>query len=317
MALVRVIKDWDFPDLLHQTPGNTGQWDDNQFTLDQVLQCDYVIVLNRVPLSTTVNCPPQHIWAIVQEPSRKWLKRGFGDFYQVYTQDTNLRRKKYIYSQPVLPWHVGKSYDVLVASAPPEKPKQLSWITSNADTLSGHKDRMVFLEKLKNSSIEFDLWGRGFQFIDDKWDGLAPYRYSLAVENYSGPHYWSEKLADCFLSWAMPIYYGCTNILDYFPAESMIQIDIKKPNEAIAIVREAVQGNLWQRNQDAIAYARELILNKYQFFPFVSDLIHDFKSKNPDYPAQEIKLQALRRPSKRRPVKRVLSKVKKMVFHER
>ena len=30
----------------------------------------------------------------------------------------------------------------------------------------------------------------------------------------------SEKIADCFLAWTMPIYYGCPRIAEYFPAES-------------------------------------------------------------------------------------------------
>jgi hypothetical protein len=76
----------------------------------------------------------------------------------------------------------------------------------------------------------------------------------------------------------MPIYYGCTRITDYFPAESLIQIDINQPDAAMEIIQEAIASNAWQRNLDAIAYARELILNRYQFFPFMVRQIRHFES---------------------------------------
>lgn len=131
---------------------------------------------------------------------------------------------------------------------------------------------MSFLQRIQKE-IKFDLFGLGFQPIEDKWDALAPYRYSLAVENFSNPLYWSEKLADCFLAWTMPVYFGCTKILDFFPPESMICIDIQDPDCA-EIIRMGIGNELWQRNLDAIAYARQLVLNRYQLFPFLTQEIH-------------------------------------------
>jgi hypothetical protein len=118
------------------------------------------------------------------------------------------------------------------------------------------------------SKIEFDLFGLGFAPIKDKWDGLAPYQYSFAVENFRNPYYWSEKIADCFLAWTMPIYDGCSRISEYFPAESFIQIDINDPGAAVAKIREAISSDLWYRNLDAINEARKLVLNRHQLFPF-------------------------------------------------
>jgi hypothetical protein len=118
-------------------------------------------------------------------------------------------------------------------------------------------------------SVEFDLFGRGFDPIADKWDGLAPYRYSIAVENFSNPHYWTEKLADCYLAWTMPIYAGCTEITRFFPAESLIQVDMDDP-ETPRRVASIIRSGAWSKNRDAIAHARELVLNRYQLFAFIS-----------------------------------------------
>ena len=151
---------------------------------------------------------------------------------------------------------------------------------------------MTFLEKLRRSDIKFDLWGRGFTPIAAKWDGLAPYRYSLAIENHRGTHYWTEKLADCFLSWTMPIYYGCSNILDFFPDESMVRIDIEDP-DVLNTIRDTIHSDLQIRNREAIAHARQLVLEKYQFFPFICSQIRRFEQSWPEEEAELISLENL------------------------
>lgn len=282
MTLVRIVKNWDCPDLLRQLPNGGGNWGGIQFTLEPVDQCDYLIVLNRPSETFKIHCPPKQVWAIIQEPPCgpfRLLHQGNSTYSRIYTSDTNLWGKRYIHSQPVLPWHVNRSYDFLHHCTIPKKERDLSWITSNIDVLPGHRRRLRFLEKIQGN-IEFDLYGRGFRYIEDKWDGLAPYRYSLAVENFSNSYYWSEKLADCFLAWTMPIYYGCTQISKYFPKESMVCIDIDDP-QGIDKIKDTIASNRWSQNIDAIEHARQLVLESYQLFPFVVQEIRRYeKARN-------------------------------------
>ena len=285
-----MITDWPSPEtMLQQTPKRSGIWEDMMFTYDAVDECDYVIVLNSASDATTVTCPLEHIWSIIQEPPtefrRSWHANASYSF-RTFTTDISRIGVEYIQSQPALGWHVRRDYDFLTALSVPEKTHQLSWITSKLCTLKGHRKRMKFLNRIQGK-LAFDLWGRGFTPIEDKWDGLAPYRYSIAVENYSNPLYWSEKLADCYLAWCMPIYYGCTRITDYFPAESLIQIDINQPETAVEQIKEAMDNNAWARNLDAIAHARELILNRYQLFPFLVNQIRHFESTHGDLSTKE------------------------------
>jgi len=112
--------------------------------------------------------------------------------------------------------------------------------------------------------------------------GLEKYKYTLAIENYSGNDYWTEKIADAYLSYCMPIYYGCENITDYFPEKSLLQIDIENPKEAIRIIESAIDDKLWEKNIDEIKIARELVLNKYQLFPFINNLIEKDAERNDD-----------------------------------
>jgi hypothetical protein len=69
--------------------------------------------------------------------------------------------------------------------------------------------------------------------------------------------------------------------IDYLPAEVVIRIDIRDPG-CIEQVRQAVLRDAWQRNLEAIAYARQLILNRYQFFPFIVCEIRGFEAQ-PDH----------------------------------
>ena len=275
--LIRIIKDWDYPDLMRQTPKGLGVWGDFTFTLDPVRECDYVIVLNRIPEPVTVICPPENIWAIMQEPpvrEYKWLEKGYENFHKVITSNGSLRGAKFIFDSLALPWHIDKSYDELIADTDIGQYKQdrLSWITSNAKKRLGHKQRMSFLKCIRGK-LDFDLFGRGFNPVKDKWDGINPYKYSLAIENSNSEFYWTEKISDCFLSRTMPIYYGCTNIDSFFPKDSMIKVDINKPAEAVQIINNAIKTNAWEKNFAAIEQARQSVLEKYQFFPFISSLI--------------------------------------------
>lgn len=274
MTLVRIIKDWDWPDLMRQTPAGKGIWDGIQFTLERAGKCDYVIILNRALEDITLRCPPEHVWAIMQEPPNEYYAPfhiGNNSYHRIYTSDIHLKDKKYVYSQPALPWHVNKDYDFLISCSVPKKDRNISWITSNKVNFQGQRDRLAFLETI-GGKLQFDLFGKGFSYVEDKWEALAPYRYSLVVENFRNPYYWSEKLADCFLSWTFPIYFGCSRITEYFPQDALAQIDIYDPY-AFERIREVVSSDLWRKNQEAIEQARKMVLNTYQLFPFVTQEI--------------------------------------------
>lgn len=282
--------------MMRQTPAYSGRWRGIEFTLDAVRECDYVIVLNRVPVDTEVFCPPENIWSMMQEPPVKeysWLQKGYDSFSRIITPDMALSGPHIMHDSLALPWHVNKSYDDLTCLAHPEgKLRNISWITSNSKGRCGHQERIKFLDALQGL-IDFDLFGRGFNPIEDKFEGIYPYKYTLAVENYSGKFYWTEKISDCFLSWTMPIYYGCTNIDAYFPRESYIKIDIAKPEEAADIINQAVSDRLWENSLDAIEQSRNLILQKYQFFPHMAGMIKEDLEMSPSKTKSLVKLKAL------------------------
>ncbi len=48
--------------------------------------------------------------------------------------------------------------------------------------------------------------------------------FHIAIENTSIKNYFSEKLLDCFRTKTVPIYYGCTNIDEYFNIDGIFQV---------------------------------------------------------------------------------------------
>jgi len=282
MILVSIIKNWDWPDLMRQTPGQLGIWDDIQFTVVPVDACDFAVMLNNnMKNEVSITCPPDNIWALMQEPYAKgftdWMIEGHDHFSRVYTNYVPADDPKYMISHPAIPWHVNRSYDQLSLPDIPVKTKSISWIVGNARDLPGHLKRLNFLKVLQNeSSLDLDLFGRAVRKIEDKWDGLAPYKYSLAIENSCSPNYWTEKLADCFLTWTIPIYYGCKNLEEYFSAESFIRIDIDQPDTAVERIKSVIQSDDWEKRLPALKKAREQVLNQYQLFPYLAKLIRTY-----------------------------------------
>lgn len=279
MKKVKIIKNWDEPDLLRQTPGGHGVWDEVQFSFDQQSNYDYLIVLNYIPDDMKSEIVPGRTWGFMQEPYIEhkfdWVVQGHEQFDKVFTHHMFDDAEKYVGTQTCLPWHIGKSIDELLTMEIPMKNRCLSWITSNKTTFPGHKVRMKFYEHISTrKDLKFDLFGYGFNTIVDKWQGLAAYQYSLAIENSSSEHYWTEKVSDCLLSYSLPFYYGCTNLEDYLPSDSFIRIDINDVEESVKIINAAIASDQWNKRLDAIRKARLLILNEHQLFPFIANQIN-------------------------------------------
>ena len=103
-----------------------------------------------------------------------------------------------------------------------EKTKNISTVMSKKNQLQGHKIRQQIFTRFKNSKI-IDFYGNKFKFIITKTEGLAKYRFSIAVENSRVPNYFTEKIIDCFLCGTIPIYWGSVNIMHYFNPKGIIQ----------------------------------------------------------------------------------------------
>ncbi|MFZ9376807.1 MAG: glycosyltransferase family 10 domain-containing protein [Candidatus Fonsibacter ubiquis] len=99
------------------------------------------------------------------------------------------------------------------------KSKLISCISSNKSAIPGHLNRLKWIDKISN---RVDLYGRGFNEIVNKEDGLCDYMFSVAIENSVYNTYFTEKILDCFATGTIPIYLGTSDIGEHFNNDGII-----------------------------------------------------------------------------------------------
>lgn len=310
--------------LLRQTPAGRGLWKGDEFLLNdqQTEQPDVWVVLDDVVEEERAVLRLGRTILLTFEPPRtRDYQPGFlRQFDLVVSCHRNLRHPNVRNEYQGLPWHIGLhkgadavtrtafratlDHDAFLRMAMPRKEKELSAICSITSRLPGHRMRREFIDKLRaRLGDRADVYGRGVRPIPDKADAIVPYRYHVVLENSRMPDYWTEKLSDAYLGWAFPFYWGATNIGDYFPEDSLIAIDIEKPEETIDRIEATIGTPLTDARRDALKTARDLVLDRYNTFDVVRKACHSL-SPGPERevivrPQRDFRPSSLRRNSKR------------------
>ena len=110
----------------------------------------------------------------------------------------------------------------------------------------GHQNRLSWAQKLQG---KVDFYGRGFNEIQSKEEGLVDYMFSIAIENASYESYFTEKIQDCFATATIPVYYGSPDIGKFFNPKGLITLtddfDASQLTEEVYYDKlEAVKENL-------------------------------------------------------------------------
>ena len=256
---------FDEQDLRRRMPGGRLEHEDFVFDLDGELPADVVVIQNYLRYDEKVSAREGYIWKWDNEPI---IARPIAPGYDRVFTHLHLPNSRIVETAPpILDWWVGKNYDELASLSPPEKTSSISAIASTKVAIPGHRMRNDFIEVAAKRIPELEVFGHGRPLeLNDKWEGLGTYRYSIAIENSSKPDYWSEKIADCFVSYTVPFYFGATNIGDYFPEESYIWLPIDEPELAIDIIHKELAEDGWDTRLEALKEARQRVLYKYSFF---------------------------------------------------
>ena len=275
--------------------GQGTSWGNCHFIFDRHCRdYDWLVVYDDLPSvagerhtlwEESLACPLEHTLLITTEPSTvkvygTQFMRQFG--WVLSSQEPQIVRHPHqIFQQPALIWFYATSdprgtYDTIAHHVPLVKTKTISTVCSSKQqrhTL--HRRRYDFIANLKQRIPEMDIFGHGVRFIEDKADALDSYRYHVAVENFYGPHHWTEKLADPFLGACMPVYYGCPNAEDYFPSESFLRIDISNPEAAAEIIQRAIRDQTYEKNLPAILESRRRVVENYGPIATISRLVNE------------------------------------------
>lgn len=178
-------------------------------------------------------------------------------------------------------WYIGNSFRELSEMGSPEKVKPCSWVTSGIDRSANHLRRLDFLKMLQEQGLDFDLYGRNlpdwaknYGALSNKWHAMAPYYYNLAIENYAdNDWYVTEKLWDALLAWCLPIYYGGPAADKLLPPGSFIRLP-SLDEKGLEFIKEiTATPDYWYAARDAIAEARQIILNELNLLNWLSNFV--------------------------------------------
>lgn len=251
-------------------------------------ECDFWVVIEDLPDIQTTKCPPANTIFIASEPpSVKSYEAVFtNQFASIITCNRLIKGPNVIYSHSSLPWHVGRrsknhqnlgftqNYDELHEMKSFEKNRLISVITSDKTFTRGHRNRIRLVKQLKQHfGSTLDLFGRGINEIENKWDAIIRYKYHIALENCSYPDYWTEKVGDAYLGGAVPIYYGCPNLEEYFPKNSFFSITTHV-DEAISTIERVISEDPYEAMLQDVMNARSLVLDHYNLFPRLHELVN-------------------------------------------
>jgi hypothetical protein len=250
----------------HRSDEAYACWGQYAFTAQSTAEADALLILNSPSSVVEMNVDPARVIAFMMEPGIRnlhpWMYRTLHQYGRVYSPVTGGMN---VYpSHGFLGWHFDHDWHFLRALPMPVKTKTVSCIASGLKQLKGHRLRTGFVNMLPHRIPQVDLFGKHSQYLADKLDGLLNYKYSIAIENSARRDYFTEKINDCFLAYTVPIYYGCTNIADYYPEKALVHIDISRPQKAMETIERLLQEDDWEARVPALLEARERALNQYQ-----------------------------------------------------
>ena len=248
-------------------------------------QCDFWVVFTDKPGgSEKVYINPDHVFFIDPEIDGFYSRSFLDQFSKVITADTHYKGANITYNYLGLPWFVQKKFDDLFSQENINKSKNLSVIVSDLSKITmtrNYKIRYNFVQELiRHFGKNIDLYGRGFNMIPDKGQGLWSYKFSVALENSPTHYLFSEKIADCLLTHTYPFYWGCPNIYSFFPEGSYTMLDIMDIKYSIDLIEKILNTpNFYEDHLDVLIRAKKKYLMEYSFQAVIVNLCKAYEEE--------------------------------------
>lgn len=292
---------------LRQTPGGSGHWGDFAFHMVPSQQLgrgysrtagdDWLVIYDNPSGPIVTDLPPSRRVIVITEPPglksyHPEFLRQFGVLLSPFPVPGF--KGQFVQTDVGLPWHIGLNFldtahpvpsrwtfEELEALPVGQKQHALSAVISTKGHLPRHRRRVEFVKALsERMGSQFHLFGRGFKRIDDKADAILPYSHHLVIENNTEDSFFTEKTADAYLGWAFPIFSGCKNIGDFFPADSLTCFDLDA-QDAIERVVSAFSMPVDAGRLSAMAEARRRVMYEANIFARLSRILESIDSVPP------------------------------------
>ena len=224
-------------------------------------------------------CPPENTILITYEPSS--IKIYSDDYTRQYgyvltsQEAEHLPHPGRVDCPPVGYWYYGDETDLIDATSPPIKTDDVSiFLSTKADGHTMHRLRHEFSRGLTDHfGDKMERFGKAYNFVEKKSEGLDRFRYTVALENHIGDHHWTEKLSDAFLGFTLPFYAGSPNAADYFPEDSFVSLNMYDLSGSIEIVERSIRDDIFTQRLPAIIEARRRVIETHSLPNFIGQTI--------------------------------------------
>lgn len=267
-----------------------GIWNNLQI-VSQSDGADYCVIINKSPSGH--NFDPLKTIVFIMEPFTDKIKKEYWNDWYVSNGTAERGFLKFLDHTRYhnnCEWHLSLTYQELLSmkiKKDPSKDKVLSAIVSSKYQDIGHILRVDFLhyyESQLSSNEILDIYGaaenrfanyRGSLPSHQKEQGILPYKYSFNAENHVIKNYFTEKIIDCILGESLCFYWGCPNLEEYIDPRTFIRLDLDDKAGSLAIIREAITNNEWEKRIDIIRQMKQKILTQMQFFPRLEKILQE------------------------------------------
>lgn len=256
---------------------------------------DLIVVFGDLPNDFGIIKTKLSLFISGEPPSIKsYNNRFLNQFDSIISVDTMIKHKDHIFTHPGLPWHVEKSYADLIKINDINKTRDILLISSDKLYSKGHLRRLKLCCKLmKTFGDKIDFYGRGINSFSDKYRLLSKYRYCIAIENDTILHYFTEKIKDCFLARAIPIYVGATNIQSYYSKDAMYVSSYSEYQDIVTIIAKILEDSItsYQAMASHLENAVTSTLNHYTMFNQIEFYINGKVNQIALSPYRDIRLK--------------------------
>ena len=229
---------------------------------------------------TTRIAPERRILFVGEPPEIKVYPASYLNQFGIVVSPMPLPgyQGRHVHQHSALPWHYGKNRPLTWAQYAAEKPKtQIISVFCSSKTFTRQQEiRLRFVDRLKlELGALVKHFGQGFNPIDEKADGLDPFRYTIALENNRIDGFWTEKLADAYLGHCLPIYSGGRIPASDFSTSARLDIDISHMDEAIGRIVETIGDDRFEKMEPQLKEQRRLVMERHNFFAVADRIISE------------------------------------------
>lgn len=263
-----------------QTPGNDGIFGVTRFAADSAGgRGEWLVVCDEPPAGFATRIPRRRRILFLGEPAAyKRYQPAYLRQFGIVVGPTHFAgfAGVQVVQHAALPWHYGQVRglgwrDIL---RPKAKQAALSVFCSDKTFTPVQRQRIRFVEALKRRFGSLvHHYGNGFNRLEEKADGLDPYRYTIVLENNTEPGFWTEKLADAYLGLAFPFYAGGAVSPDDLDPRARIDIALDDVEGACRAIEAALAADTAMHALPLLRAQRHAIMTRHNFFAVADRVI--------------------------------------------